>query len=396
MMACSVTGDGYKGTGDRAGTHATRRAHERAAARRSSHHRGMAAQEPIDVAAAHRCALNRTVVASVIGPGALRTALPLARSARDAGFPCVVVLPFGNVNATANDHSDLLLLLPSLAVPLLPRSQWCRTTWRDYILRRTQLYRMMLWRNLVELGFDVLGVDTSRRIRRNPLPALVALRTRDEEQYGSGAAPDVIGHTPGFYLKQYSFATPIWIRSTEATRTLLRRAAARSFGALDELVFTEELNWGAGAGAICCHSSCLALHFTSSPVVHPIPTPHSTTCATNETRLPLAPPPPNATRHVWPTKTKLKAKTGAVASGPWRPGEYNSLAIPLHRFGRCTGRDGSCVGLHPSCPPPPPPFTRQTSLEMRKADEKKARERGAKHRAERAKRRGVAVGRQSQ
>ena len=40
----------------------------------------------------------------------------------------------------------------------------------------------------------------------------------------------------------------------------------------------------------------------------------------------------------------------------WRTDEFNTLHVPLHRFGRCTGRTLSCVGLHADCPPPPPPF----------------------------------------
>ena len=68
----------------------------------------------------------------------------------------------------------------------------------------------------------------------------------------------------------------------------------------------------------------------------------------------------------------------------WRMDAYNTLAIPMHRFGRCTGRDASCVGLHPDCPPPPPPFTKETAIAGRRKEAEAARQRGIRHRAERA------------
>ena len=68
----------------------------------------------------------------------------------------------------------------------------------------------------------------------------------------------------------------------------------------------------------------------------------------------------------------------------WRPDAYNTLAIPMHRFGRCTGRDVSCVGLHSDCPPPPPPFTKEVALAGKREEMERARARGIRHRAERA------------
>ena len=83
---------------------------------------------------------------------------------------------------------------------------------------------------------------------------------------------------------------------------------------------------------------------------------------------PHAPAPPNATSNRWPRDASgsLAAsgakRYGTTAAGlplfqlAWRPDAYNTLHVPLHRFGRCTGRTESCVGLHADCPPPPPPF----------------------------------------
>jgi len=270
----------------------------------------------------------------------------------------------------------MLHILPPPSPSLLPRSRWCNASRKDYTHRRRQLHRMHLWRTVVDLGYNVLGVDPSRRLLLTPLPALDALRTRSGAQYGSGKRPDVVGGTPGWYLKQFTLHT-MFIRSTSPTRRLLRQAEARSFGAWDELVFAEELSWGNGSTPEtlpCCHSTCLLNHFDSKPVVPSAPSPPWGSCQSDDA-LPHAEGPPAAGRHNWPKK----------GSKVWRPAAYNTLAIPLHRFGRCTGRDSSCVGLHPACPPPPPPFTREVSLAGKRREREEARLRGERHRAERAK-----------
>lgn len=167
----------------------------------------------------------------------------------------------------------------------------------------------------------------------------------------------------------------MYIRSTSFTRRMLEQAEARTFGCWDELVFSEELSWGDGntpQTLPCCHSACLLAHVTAQPIVHAASAPPKV-CAAGAA-LPLAAGPPAAGRHSWPKK----------GSKVWRPDAYNTLSIPLHRFGRCTGRDVSCVGLHPACPPPPPPFTREVSLAGKRKEREDAKRRGERHRAERA------------
>ena len=87
---------------------------------------------------------------------------------------------------------------------------------------------------------------------------------------------------------------------------------------------------------------------------------------------------------------RVRPRYGTTRSGrplyqlAWRRNAYNTLQIPMHRFGRCTGRDASCVGLHEHCPPPPPPFTKEVALAGRRKQAEAARLRGMRHRAERA------------
>lgn len=312
----------------------------------------MAAAEPLRLTVA-RCALNSAVICTTVATDELQLAVDLGRTARAAGFGCIAVLPFDAVAADGLDASDrgLLALLPPPTPPLLPRPQFCG---KQYLSRRRQFHRMRLWRMLLEAGFHVLGVDPMLRLDRNPLPALGVLRVRadglqvaGEAYLGAGSSPDVVGGTPGFSLKQiYTYC--VWLRSTPATRLLLAQAEARTFGGQDAQVLSEELNWGAGANASCCHSNCLAKQFS---VAKPPPAP-ARPCA-SQAELPLAPPPPNRTRNTWPPPGTAKA---------WKPAAYNALPMAAHHFGRCTGRDVACSGLHETCPPPPPPYTRQAAL----------------------------------
>jgi len=259
------------------------------------------------------CAVNGTVVASVLTTPETAVMLPLARSAATAGFPCIVVQPIEHlptVSSLSNSDSHLMLMLPLPPAPLLPRSRWCNTT--QYTARRLQFYRLRLWRLLLDAKLDVLGVDSAMRLKRSPLPALSAMRTRDKEEYGSGAPPDFVGHTPGWYLKQYSLSAGVWIRSTYATRSVLHQAEARVHGGQDELVFSEELSWGASSNATslpCCHSECLGLQLTHAPVVKLSTRQARSSKAPNKPCVsddspPLAPPPPNASHHAWPDPNK--------------------------------------------------------------------------------------------
>ena len=88
--------------------------------------------------------------------------------------------------------------MPPPNPPLLPRSLWCNVSrGTQYTSRRRQLHRMRLWTLILSEGFDLLGLDVTRRLLRDPLPALAALTTRADLQYGgtgiAGVPPDVVG-----------------------------------------------------------------------------------------------------------------------------------------------------------------------------------------------------------
>ena len=337
------------------------------------------------------CAINRTVIATVLSSQQQSTLLPLAESASSHGFGCIVVQPFSDFPAPETS-SSLILLLPAPRPALLPRSRWCNGT--EYIARRIQLHRMRLWRTLLDAGLSLLGVEGTRRLLRNPLPAIGAMRTRADH------IPDILGFTPGWFAKQFYLSSTIFIRATAATRALLRASAPRVHGAHDDVIFSEELNFGAGRAAACCHTECLSKLIvavsakkrkaaaagaaTSRPLLdvdarHEAPAPGLSRHWPNGAQCramgleyddapPLAPAPPNETGNRWPRDASGSLATfgarryGTTAAGlplfqlAWRPDAFNVLHVPLHRFGRCTGRTESCVGIHTDCPPPPPPF----------------------------------------
>ncbi|KAL1521958.1 hypothetical protein AB1Y20_021604 [Prymnesium parvum] len=271
------------------------------------------------------CALNGTVVAAVATPSDVPARIrALGRNVLAAGFGCLVVLPFES-SAALSAAPELRLLSPRTP-PLLPRAQ-CSTAcgcgapwWREATLCSPSRRRR------------------ASRLAANPLPAVEAQRTRRTRR-GAGAPPDLVGKAPGWFLKEFAL-TSLWIRATPATAALLRRAEARTWGAWDQLVFSEELNWGAGENASCCHTDCLAaLLYTDASVPKAKATPPPRCAAA--LAVPSAPPPPHAGRNRWGAPNSSKG---------WHAAAYNSLAIPFHRFGSCTSKEASCEPSH--CPRP--------------------------------------------
>ena len=210
----------------------------------------------------HPCARNGTVIAIVLpnDPPSSATwndAIALASSAAAFNFPCIVVQPFAK-EQSASTH---LFVLPSPTPPLLPRSRWCNSS-SAFFARRVELHRLRLWAQLADQGLSILGLHAKHRLSRDPLLHwLPYARARD--------CSLIIGHTPGWFAKTFYLASPMFIRWTDPTRSLLHAAAARVHGSYEDIIFSEELNHGAGRDATCCHTTCLSTSLVSTaPTAH--------------------------------------------------------------------------------------------------------------------------------
>ena len=228
----------------------------------------------------HDCALEGTVVGTVASRSYLIGLQNLAETARAVGFPCVVVQPFDWFEELRH---ELLVPLPVPSPTLLPRTMWCHAPYNNqYGWRRSQLYRARLWRSVLELQLDLLALDLDHQLGTiNPMPFLRAVRAppeigsrrfRNTSHAARQHAPtDVIAVWDG-PVARYLNVGIMWMRSTEATRLLTRRAENRTFGGWEQGVFNEEINYNADLlGVRCCHSMCLKRLVVESKVVSSLP-----------------------------------------------------------------------------------------------------------------------------
>jgi hypothetical protein len=131
--------------------------------------------------------------------------LELAGTATAAGFRCLVVQPYDDFEELHNRPDIAPLPLPN--EPLLPRSIWCspsftgalsphgeRVDVRWYGWRRSHLYRVRMWVEVLSRGLHLLAVDLDWRFNlgREPmLPQIYALTQQD------GTAIDVFSYHDG-------------------------------------------------------------------------------------------------------------------------------------------------------------------------------------------------------
>ena len=210
------------------------------------------------------------VVAGTVASSAYADAMVfLAQSAHVVGFRCIVVQPFENMTSSNGFQRKNLTYVRSLTLPaasLIPRNMWCNASAVTNIYtshfslqrhgwRRSHFYRTRLWRSILEHGYDMLSVDldwTFVDLRLQPLqppgslvPMLRAVRTMNNETV------DVVSIHDG-QARMLLNVGAIFVRSTTATVTLARRVENRSFGAWEQALFNEELNFGAD-DISCCH-----------------------------------------------------------------------------------------------------------------------------------------------
>jgi hypothetical protein len=185
------------------------------------------------------------VIVSIASGVYVKSLRVLASTAAEHGFRCVATLPY-----TA-EHADELRgphvhVLPTPHPPLLPRPNWCNTTL--YGWRRTGLYKMRLWRVVLDAGLDILSIDANFRMVFNPMPYLLAIRAAPCERCPwlpadlrpGGGPVDVVALHDGPANKLLNIGL-WWMRSTNATRTVAWRSENRTWGGWDQFIVNEEL-----------------------------------------------------------------------------------------------------------------------------------------------------------
>ena len=201
--------------------------------------------------AMQHCAVNNTVLGTVASASFASALSRFATAARNAGgFPCTVVSAFDHFDALTSN--PLLHALPQPHPPLLPSSLWCnesacpRTTdgacyWVQprapdmYGWRRSQLYRVRLWRYVLHHGFDLLAIDLDWTMLYSPLPGIW---TAVSPRASSGLTVDVVALWDDNRLNKggYLNVGNMWIRSTRSTRALSVVVENRSWVAWEQQV----------------------------------------------------------------------------------------------------------------------------------------------------------------
>lgn len=293
-----------------------------------------------------RCADATRTVVGTVASASYREALDhlVATASRAAAVKCVALQAMDNL--TAAHHPDggpsrlRLVVLPGPAhSTMMPEKHWCVTSTNRTIRvtrrrkigwRRSHFYRVLMWRNVLSLGFNLLAVDCDWSFRSNPMPSIAGMQP----------AADVIAYWDGPHQKMLNVGL-IWMRATPQMVALVTRVQNRTWAGWEQAIFSEELNWGSDAS--CCHcTACLALHFAKnfsthgqqksvSAVRRRFYLEGSPDCS--DTLPPPALPPPATSGFGW---------GGTVAAKAWRPIGWNSL-VERH-YGRCTGFDARCTG----------------------------------------------------
>lgn len=289
------------------------------------------------------CVANGTLVGSVASLSYYTALVELAATAVAAGFRCIAAQAMDEMvdQRIISDGSTTVAMLPAPASRLQPEARWCdpgMTMRVKYGWRRSHLYRVLMWRNVLSLGYDLLAVDCDWRFVSSPLPSILSIWPKT----------DVIAYWDGVKQKMLNVGL-MWLRSTPDVLATVKRVQNRTWAGWEQAVFTEELNWRSNAS--CCHCSpCLLKHhFEKSLSTHQrqrnvgavrerFRNEGQPVCS--ETLAPSADDPPFGSLFVW--KRQGNHSTAVAQRRPWGSTGWNELID--RKVGRCTTKEAACVG----------------------------------------------------
>ena len=328
-----------------------------------------------------------TIVATVASAQYIPAAIELGVAARAVGFGCVAIMPMDN--ATASLAHEAVRPVETSAAEIRPRDGWCTAGQRSsYGWRRAQIYRARLWRLVLELGYSLLYMDADWRIKTNPVPRLMVLRTKTYYGLVNGSdtlatfrrlnpAVDVdatTGHEARVvpFLHDGSWGTRgnpaylnvglLWWRGQADggdvdAYALALRVENRTYGGWEQAVFNEELGWGSSAS--CCFATRLSrqVYFVQSAKDTVLNRNASAREQSDGKDVCLEPAdyptalssPPHVTRMRW-SNAAVSNQTlrwhALSRTGSWHKREYN---LPIEtRVHRCSLEDNVCPLLsHP-------------------------------------------------
>mmetsp|Transcript_29885 Transcript_29885/g.62964 ORF Transcript_29885/g.62964 Transcript_29885/m.62964 type:complete len:592 (-) Transcript_29885:651-2426(-) len=156
--------------------------------------------------------------------------------------------------------SPLIYSLSPPPEPLLPDSSFCNTVKQSqlYGWRRVHLHKMLMFRRILNAGFDLLSLDANYLILLDPMPLIYSIRPP-----GSDHLSDVVAMHDGPQSQLLNIGV-IWIRSNKLTCAMALRAENRTWGGWDQYIFNDELNYNPTYEQIsCCHTPCLTVHLKS-------------------------------------------------------------------------------------------------------------------------------------
>jgi hypothetical protein len=263
------------------------------------------------------CAYRGTVIASIASGAYVQSLHSLASSAALFGFQCVATLAYDKIHASSLQGLHVSVLEVPYP-PLLPRTQWCDSDRNLYGWRRTHLYKMRLWRLVLEARFDLLSLDANYQMVRDPMPFI------------HGARMSVVATHDGPTNKLLNIGL-FWMLSSNTTLELVHRVENRTWGAWDQYVVNEELSFNpAFRNVTCCHSMCIKRALTNQGELKKEKSSQNVRRGL-EGKDQCAASVPDAARPPQASRLTLKNRS------QWSPSVYTKIGMPNHRkFGRCT------------------------------------------------------------